>query len=387
MTQQVTVRNFSGKQMECEEVINSLSSIEQAGLRQFSLERMIGYGMDYADAIEFRSRILTGAEWVATAEQMADELVRLISSNFEHLPNPMGRSVYKRSSAMLRMGQMMMLGNTPTRAAMYEKASELYQKAIACGLNRHRTIIEGANGPLVGWLIKSQNQPAIGTAIVFGGIEGWAIDFDSIGEELANMGVNALLLDCPGQGETRFAHDHYLTAHWKKDMRAVVDWVEQNWPEAPVGLVGNSMGGSVALAFAGSDPRIIACCNNGGVMKPSAGRNMGGAFYKKMCSFCGTEDEDEAARIWETVDPLLSEGNKHYALLAIQGGRDPLVANEHAETLMAAIECAQKEMVVFSDGDHCIYNHRTDRDLLIANWMRRQLSGNFRKTSELKKDV
>jgi hypothetical protein len=31
-------------------------------------------------------------------------------------------------------------------------------------------------------------------------------------------------------------------------------------------------------------------------------------------------------------------------------------------------------MVVFSDGDHCIYNHRSDRDNLVADWMRERLS-------------
>jgi len=34
---------------------------------------------------------------------------------------------------------------------------------------------------------------------------------------------------------------------------------------------------------------------------------------------------------------------------------------------------ADWRMVVLSDGDHCIYNHRSDRDALMADWLRARL--------------
>jgi len=43
--------------------------------------------------------------------------------------------------------------------------------------------------------------------------------------------------------------------------------------------------------------------------------------------------------------------------------------------LLAAAPTDEKEMVVFSDGDHCIYNHREDRDALITDWVRSRLAG------------
>jgi esterase/lipase len=46
-----------------------------------------------------------------------------------------------------------------------------------------------------------------------------------------------------------------------------------------------------------------------------------------------------------------------------------------SEMLLAAAPTDDKEMVVFSDGDHCIYNHRDDRDALIADWVRSRLAG------------
>ena len=32
-------------------------------------------------------------------------------------------------------------------------------------------------------------------------------------------------------------------------------------------------------------------------------------------------------------------------------------------------------MVVFSDGYHCVYNHKADRDALVADWLRARLCG------------
>jgi pimeloyl-ACP methyl ester carboxylesterase len=134
------------------------------------------------------------------------------------------------------------------------------------------------------------------------------------------------------------------------------------------------MGGSLAMNVAGTDKRIAACCNNGGVIKPSMGRTVGGAFFAKMVAFCGAVDEDQATSIWESVTPLEASGNRGYPLLVIQGGRDILVPTAHGQMLLDMAPTQDKRMVLFSDGDHCIYNHRSDRDNLVADWMLERLS-------------
>ena len=63
------------------------------------------------------------------------------------------------------------------------------------------------------------------------------------------------------------------------------------------------------------------------------------------------------------------EAGSGYPLLVIQGGMDPLVPTEHAQMLMQMAPTQDKRMVLFSDGNHCIYNHLRDRDNLVADWM------------------
>lgn len=127
------------------------------------------------------------------------------------------------------------------------------------------------------------------------------------------------------------------------------------------------------MAAANDDSRIVACCDNGGSIQPSQGRAAGATFLSKMVAFCGAGDEDRAMAIWDTVEPVRPGANTDYALLVIQGGHDPLISVEHGKQLLARAPVTEKRMELFSDGDHCIYNHRSDRDMLISDWMRERL--------------
>ena len=56
----ITTRTFIGKKTENEEVYGRLSGESQAALRQFSVERLLGYGLVYADVIELRAAVIEG---------------------------------------------------------------------------------------------------------------------------------------------------------------------------------------------------------------------------------------------------------------------------------------------------------------------------------------
>src|ERR1700738_1125839 len=119
------------------------------------------------------------------------------------------------------------------------------------------------------------------------------------------------------------------------------------------------------------------CCCNGGVIKPTLARGKT-TFFAKMIAACGTNDEEEALAAWGAVDPIAPtiapRSGNGYPLLIVQGGKDPMIPTAASEMLLGAAPTDDKEMVVFSDGDHCIYNHRDDRDALIADWARSRLA-------------
>jgi alpha-beta hydrolase superfamily lysophospholipase len=373
----VTLRPFLGRRTETEESIASLSVESQAALRQFSLERLMGYGLAYADVIELRARVLEGEPWEAAASALAESALKRANAAStgptQTTPTQTTRILFlRRASALLRMSQMMMLTDTPERREIFARAATIYGEAAKLQSDRQRVVVETDSRPLVGWLIPARGG-AVASAIVIGGVEGWAMDFDSLGEALAARGIDALMLDGPGQGESRFNHNHYLGAHWSDAYRSAIDFLERRAPGHRIGFIGNSIGGSFAMALASIDERVSACCSNGGVIKPTLARGKT-TFFAKMIATCGTHDEEAAVAVWGTVDPIAPTSGRGYPLLIVQGGKDPMIPTVASEMLLAAAPTDDKEMVVFSDGDHCIYNHRDDRDALIADWVRSRLA-------------
>ncbi|MGI8335136.1 alpha/beta hydrolase [Actinomadura scrupuli] len=365
-------RAFLGRRVEADEVVGALSVESQAALRQFSFERMLAYGVEYSDVVELRARVLDGQGWRDAASALARVcLNRAETSDGAH--GALTRAAYlRRASALLRMSQVMMLADTAERREIYTGALDLYTRAAEITGDRERFTVSTGEGPLSGWLLPA-GPDAIGSAIVVGGVEGWSLDFMTMGEALAARRIDAYLLDAPGQGESRMAERVYLTPSWLEGYRGVVDEVESRAPGRPIGMIGNSMGGSFAMALAAADTRIAACCDNGGIATPGLVPPEIGTFFTKMMAFCDRDTAEETTAIWSTVDPTADGPNAGYPLLVVHGGRDPLVSDPLAQMVLDLVPTKDREMVVFSDGDHCIYNHREDRDLLVADWMRARL--------------
>ncbi|MFD5630936.1 alpha/beta hydrolase [Streptomyces sp. NPDC127072] len=365
---------FVGSRAETEEATSGLTAESRAGLRQFPLERMTGYGVDHADAVELRGRVIEGQDWCSAATELADVCLRRVEGAAEPVWRTTRIAYLRRASTLLRMSQMMMVSDTAERRAIFARAAELYARAAEASGDRERVTIETDGGPLAGWLVPAGGE-AVGSAIVIGGVEGWAMDFDSVGEALAARGVDALLLDGPGQGETRLTHEHYLNPHWLGAYERAVGFLDERSPGRPIGFVGNSMGGSVAMTVAARDTRIRACVDNGGIHAPWLVPPTMGTFFSKMVAACGTDDAERAVDVWKTVTPLADGPNAGYPLLVLQGGEDPMVSTDLGRILLRGAPTDDKRMVVFSDGNHCVYNHKHDRDALIADWMTARLCG------------
>jgi alpha-beta hydrolase superfamily lysophospholipase len=321
-----------------------------------------------------RAGVGAGLEWRRPAAGLAQTCLRRAGGATGDATRPTRVGYLRRASALLRMSQMMMLSDTADRRAIYARAGELFGQVGELTGGYERVTLRTGTGPLAAWLVPA-SRPAVASAVVVGGVEGWAMDFVSVGEALAERGVDALLLDAPGQGETRLVHGHYLSESWREAYGRAVDFLEEHSPGRPIGVIGNSMGGAFAMAFAATDTRIGACVDNGGITTPWLVPPSIGTFFTKMMAVCGTDDSDRSTRAWATVTPLADGPNAGYPLLVVHGGRDPLVSADIARSMLDDAPTDDKRMVVFSDGDHCVYNHKHDRDVLIADWTRARLCG------------
>jgi alpha-beta hydrolase superfamily lysophospholipase len=346
----------------------------EAALRQFSQERLMAYGVAYADAKELRSRVAQGEAWLAVAQDLAR--ICLIPPEAAAAPSSPRTTAnrFYRASALFRMSQMMFLTDNDERRSVLAESVRLYSAASDISADREPVSIQTDGGMLAGWLHCATSTPVVGTAIVIGGVEGWAMDFGALGTALARRGVAALMLDGPGQGQSRLAHRHFLTLNWANAYRQAIDYLDTRFKGLPIGFVGNSMGGTVATLVAALDHRIRACVNNGGSMYPTRAQ-ANPSFFKKMITHCGAVSHEQAVEIWGTISPLSSARSVACPYLIVQGGKDPLVAMEEAEQVLDWAGTGDKTMVVFSDGIHCIYNHEDDKQDLIADWMSSRLAG------------
>ena len=366
-TPDVVVHTFSGRSA-AQSADAPRSAEDQAALEQFSLERVMAYGVHHADAVELRGRVSAGGRWQAVATELAEDcLAPPEGSAAPASPATKANRLY-RASALLRMSQIIMLSDNDERREIFRRAADLYRQAAAISGDREKIIVDTEGGPLAGWLYPSQRGKAAGCAVVIGGVEAWAMDFGELGLELARRGVETLVVDGPGQGETRFTHRHYLTKTWVRSYQGAFDYLLKRTGGAPLGVVGNSLGGATALSLATQDDRILACCDNGG---PKAiGRPPANVSYPpKIAAFCGETTQAQAAEILPTLSPMAGDASINCPLLIVHGALDHLVSTEDAKSLFEWAKSADKQMVVYSDGDHCVYNHPDDKHNLIGDWV------------------
>ncbi|MEL6233364.1 MAG: alpha/beta fold hydrolase [Pseudomonadota bacterium] len=364
-------RRFSGQRDAATAPVDTVELPEsQAALRQMSMERLMAYGVHHADAIELRGRVATGELWQAVATELAETC--LAPADFHVSPETDATRANRlfRASALMRMSQMMMVDNTPERAEIFAAAGKLYGQAAALTGDRRRVEIETPEGIVIGWFFPVREP--VGRVAIIGGIEGWAMDFDHLAVPLAQRGVETLLLDGPGQGESRMVHGTYLTHDWPAVYGAVFEALAAMAPAVPLGMIGNSMGGAFALHLARTNARIVAVCNNGG--SPEPGVDLGeSTMARKMRAHTGLTSFVEARQVWASAVPIDPAAPVPCPMLVVQGARDPIITAEAAQAMFEAGVSEDRYMVTFDDGDHCIYNHADDKTALIGDWMASRL--------------
>lgn len=365
-------RHFSGRREAAFAPVETVEPPEsQAALRQLSMERIMAYGVNYADAVELRARVATGEIWQDVATELSETCLAPPEADVSPASDTTRANRLFRASALLRMSQMMMVEDTPERAKIFATAGQLYGQAAALIGDRRRLDIETGSGIVTGWFFAAR-APVVGRVVIIGGIEGWAMDFDHLAVPLAARGVETLLLDGPGQGESRLVHGTYLTHNWASDYSAVFDTLQAMSPPAPLGMIGNSMGGAFALHLARTDPRIAAVCNNGG--SPEPGVDLGeNTMSRKMRAHTGQESFAASRQVWGSAVPIDPDVPVPCPMLVLQGTRDPIITAEAAQAMLEAGISEDRHLVTFDDGDHCIYNHPDDKTALIGDWMASRL--------------
>jgi uncharacterized protein len=117
-------------------------------------------------------------------------------------------------------------------------------------------VIPVGNDELSAWFLP-QPDPNAPCIIGLSGFGSQKAELLGISSNLHRDGFAILLIDFRGSGRSR--GDVVTMGHNEsEDARAAVDWLRGEVPNAPIGVIGYSMGGSVALMLAALDDRVQA---------------------------------------------------------------------------------------------------------------------------------
>ncbi len=207
---------------------------------------------------------------------------------------------------------------------------------------------------LRGWWLPQEG--ATHTIVGCTGHRGVKSDLLGIGSGLWRAGNNVLLFDFRGCGESDVV-PLSVGFHERRDLQAAIAFARTRTPDAPLGLIGYSMGAAVSIMVAADDPTI------GAVVADSSYAAIGdviAAEYRRLrvptFPLLAASDRYNGWRYgyrFEALRPI-----DHVArlaprpLLIIHGEQDGLTPVEHARRLYAAAG-QPKECWIVPNAPHC----------------------------------
>ncbi|MBX6341411.1 MAG: alpha/beta fold hydrolase [Thermomicrobiaceae bacterium] len=216
--------------------------------------------------------------------------------------------------------------------------------------------IPGPLGRLPAWLLPAPD-PAAPTIIALHGHGGCKSDLLGIGKALWQRGFNCLVFDYHGAG---LADGSGSTLGYREtaDALAVIQWVAEHLPGSPIGLIGFSMGGAVAILAAARDERARAVVTDCAFasQREVVAHNIRRHLHVPATPFIQVADVLLASRRhfrFSDVEPRAEIGRiAPRPLLLIHAGADAVVPVHHAWELYEAAG-EPKEIWIVDGVPHC----------------------------------
>jgi alpha-beta hydrolase superfamily lysophospholipase len=339
--------------------------------RAMPITRMLDYGMDHWDANQLLAASPTTSWHDLATELAAGQRTRAAAARGRQ-DWETATACYRRAVAALIFAQLEDNLDTPRKRATYVRLTEAYQDAadIDRALRVDRLSVPFTTATCTAWMVRLPATNPGPPVVIVGGLSGWGPAYHPLAEALARRGLTAVLLEAPGQGNSRLISGLHGGTGMERAVSTTLDVVEAHTGySGSAGIWGNSFGGLLAARAAVADARLAACCVNGASPSPEVLPFR--TSKEQLRAFFGLDDD---ARIEAALRDLwldTSAAEVQGALLVLHGEADPLVSLEQQQAFLDL--STRSQLRVWEDGEHTIYNHAAERTELVADWFRSQL--------------
>ncbi|TWC76436.1 serine aminopeptidase S33 family [Rhizobium sp. SJZ105] len=346
---------------------------EQASHRRsMPVQRLLGGGMRFDDAQDLHRMNAEGVSWQRAAEFLGQR--NLAAGNAS--PHAAAqRSWYRYASACFRFGQAALPTDDDEKRRLHGLMVESFGLAARLEepvVEKHE--IDWNGGKLCGWLMRPVAEGPVPIVMVLGGFDGWREDYVLGADQLVRHGIAAFLVDGPGQGETRLRHRLYLDDSFVDAFGTVAKSIAADRRFTTLGVWGNSLGGTLAAWVAAFTPQVRAVCVNGGTIRPAELPERYPRFWSKAEALVGSAERGIAQEILNGLDLSPVAARIKIPFLQLHGTPDKVFLLENAQEIYDRVSSSDKKLLIWADGDHCIYNHTEQKNLYVAGWFADRLT-------------
>jgi alpha-beta hydrolase superfamily lysophospholipase len=342
---------------------DQLKQIE-ALCRAMPVSRMVDYGMP-RELADFAHRLVRdGAPWDQVLQQLA--LEQETRARAEEDP-AFARDAWHVAATSMIFAQMAFNADDERKRSLYSQMTRYFTRFASLSEFQVSRIEKSyRDGTLFGWHFHASSETS-GTVIVFGGMSGWSTAYRSMAEALCRHGVDCLLVDGPGQGDSRLEGGLFADADVHAGFGRFIDYaLEYCTPGRPVGIWGNSFGGLFAALTAVRDRRISACCINGAPARADIPPFR--TAQQQLAAMFGVGDATELTSVLPSLAFDAQRAPLTCATLVLEGGADPLVPAGTQRSFLDGNRHPLSRVETWPDGEHTIYNHSAARNTLAAAW-------------------
>lgn len=210
---------------------------------------------------------------------------------------------------------------------------------------------------LVGYLVQPANKPVEGVMILVHGIGGCKEGYLGLADRLSRIGVASFLFDNRAQGKSDGPYCTYGFQE-KYDIQQIVSLAQSRFPETPIGIWGNSLGGAISLQSLAIDSRIkfgiveSTFSNLEEVVFDYKKRYLKGFGIRWVSDYVLKRAGKIAGFQPTAVRPESAAANIKQPLLLTHGDKDPNINISHGRRIANNLQYDNQHFIVVPGGGH-----------------------------------